>query len=453
MSRSRRRAHAEADGCTTRAGEAAPCPDSGIRRAAGRGWVATGVGTVRARLGVACCVGAAAAACLDTAAAVAAFAGCVLECMTISVVVAPVATISAEPKAITLIPSAPPSAAPLAAPPPEKLASELGSGRTTRPLNAERCARNRRANVEHSSHSRRCARSEPRSPRGSSPSSCRERARSASLHVMVPSSCSRNARRARKIERLDGALADLERRGDLLVGAALELAHRERRALWECQRGQGALDVLALVAVLVLVVADRSELGVERDLTRAPGGGAKSLAADVVRDRDQPVADLLRPCARLVRAVRVEKCRLDDVLGVSIVCEHGKRIAIDVLDVSLVQALESTVGRCQASDPHTAVYRARRPVRYPSHEGRGHPRPQRVQRITGLRLTVTVLVAFPRLAVWLAALAVRLAALAGRRGGGRGWLGRPRCGCGRGRRPYRRQACRRGADAPSTRFG
>ena len=109
------------------------------------------------------------------------------------------------------------------------------------------------------------------------------------------------------------------------------------------------------LVALALVVADRSEVGVERDLARAPGGGAEALAADVVGDRDQPVPGLLRPCARLVRAIGVEECRLDDVLGVRVVREHGERIAIDVLDVSLVQALERTVGRCQAPDPHAAV--------------------------------------------------------------------------------------------------
>ena len=42
-------------------------------------------------------------------------------------------------------------------------------------------------------------------------------------------------------------------------------------------------------------------------------------------------------------------------ITVALVRKHRERIAVHVLDVPSVHVLESTVGRCQASDPHTVV--------------------------------------------------------------------------------------------------
>src|SRR6266545_2826271 len=89
-------------------------------------------------------------------------------------------------------------------------------------------------------------------------------------------------------QRLDRALAELQHGGDLAVGAPLELAHGERRALRERERRKGALDVLRAEAV-DLVLRGRVHPRVESDLTRTPRRRPEALAADVVRDRDQPV--------------------------------------------------------------------------------------------------------------------------------------------------------------------
>src|SRR5438094_850943 len=96
-------------------------------------------------------------------------------------------------------------------------------------------------------------------------------------------------------ERLDRADRERERLGDLLAAAALELAHHQGRALVEGEAGERVEHVVD--ARLVVLQGDRLRRVVERDLVRAVAGLAPAHAADVVRDRDQPVVRAVRAVA------------------------------------------------------------------------------------------------------------------------------------------------------------
>src|SRR5439155_5861690 len=80
---------------------------------------------------------------------------------------------------------------------------------------------------------------------------------------------------------------------------------------------------------------------------RHPGGPTmllpEALAADVVRDRDQPVLRLLRTLTALKRTVGVHGRRLRHVLRVVRVAEHCMEVAVDVADVAAVDPLEGAV--------------------------------------------------------------------------------------------------------------
>src|SRR5262245_36288765 len=96
---------------------------------------------------------------------------------------------------------------------------------------------------------------------------------------------------------LDGTGGDLEDLRDLRVRSPLELAHDKRRPLVEGEVAERAPDVLAGRQI---VVDERvGDVVLERDLRRAASRLAEALAADVVRNRDQPVLRLLRPIAFL----------------------------------------------------------------------------------------------------------------------------------------------------------
>src|SRR5262249_16750296 len=100
-------------------------------------------------------------------------------------------------------------------------------------------------------------------------------------------------------QRLDGTHGEAEDLGDVLVRAALELAHHERGALVEGEVTERAADVLGADDV---VVDDRlGELLVQLDLVRAALRLAEALPADVVRDRDEPVLRGARALAALER--------------------------------------------------------------------------------------------------------------------------------------------------------
>ena len=70
---------------------------------------------------------------------------------------------------------------------------------------------------------------------------------------------------------------------------------------------------------------------------------AEPVAADVVRDRDQPVVRAPRTRALLQCAVRVHEGRLRHVLGVRRVAEDRERVAVDVRGVTPVEPLEEAV--------------------------------------------------------------------------------------------------------------
>ena len=156
---------------------------------------------------------------------------------------------------------------------------------------------------------------------------------------------------------LDRADGDAEDAGDLLVAPAFELAHHERRALVEREPGE-RLEHFVEVRALVL---ERGGLGslLERDLARPAARLAPAHAADVVRDRDQPVVRLLRALASLVRAVGVEESGLGGVFGVSGVRQQGERVLVDLARVLLVELLE---GRLH---PSRATKRSQLPQRLP----------------------------------------------------------------------------------------
>src|SRR5439155_3372680 len=142
-------------------------------------------------------------------------------------------------------------------------------------------------------------------------------------------------------QRLDRAHGEAEDLGDLLVGAALELAHDERGALVEGEVAERTPDVLGGDRVLF---DDRlGQLFVQLDLGGPALRLAEALAADVVRDRDQPVLRGARALTALEGAVGVEEGRLGDVLGVGLVAQDDERVAVDVACVFLVQALEGAV--------------------------------------------------------------------------------------------------------------
>ena len=79
------------------------------------------------------------------------------------------------------------------------------------------------------------------------------------------------------------------------------------------------------------------------DLLRPSLRLAEPLAADVVRDRNQPVLRVPRPFPAREGAVRVHEGRLRDVLRVGGIAQDRERVAIDVADVSAVDTFERPV--------------------------------------------------------------------------------------------------------------
>src|SRR6266511_521024 len=140
----------------------------------------------------------------------------------------------------------------------------------------------------------------------------------------------------------DGADRDVEDLGDLGVRASFELAHDERGALVETEEAEGAAD-LGRGRDVGVVGGGGGQRLVEGDLLRAARGIAEALPAGVVRDLDQPVVGALRALAPLEGAVGAEEGRLRNVFGVGLVVEDGERVAVDGVDVLLVEAFERTV--------------------------------------------------------------------------------------------------------------
>ena len=82
---------------------------------------------------------------------------------------------------------------------------------------------------------------------------------------------------------------------------------------------------------------------VELDLLRAARRVAEALPADVVRDLDQPVVRAVRALAALEGAVGAEEGRLRDVFRVGLVVQDRERVAVDGMDVPLVELLEGAL--------------------------------------------------------------------------------------------------------------
>ena len=140
----------------------------------------------------------------------------------------------------------------------------------------------------------------------------------------------------------DGTDGEVEDLGDLRIGASLELAHDERGALVEGEEAKGLADLTG--GRDVVVVGRRGgEAFVELDLLRAARRVAEALPADVVRDLDQPVVRAVRSLAALEGAVGAEERRLRDVFGVGLVVQDRERVAVDGMDVPLVELLEGAL--------------------------------------------------------------------------------------------------------------
>ncbi|HEY2543710.1 MAG TPA: hypothetical protein VGH92_11745 [Gaiellaceae bacterium] len=142
-------------------------------------------------------------------------------------------------------------------------------------------------------------------------------------------------------ERLDGARRQAEHLADLRVRATLDLAEDDRGALVEREMSERAADVLGRGPVVVDELV--GGVVVERDLLRAARRGAEALQADVVRDLDEPVERRARVLPALERPVRVEECRLRDVLRVGAVPQHSVRVAVHVRGMAPVQPVEGLV--------------------------------------------------------------------------------------------------------------
>ena len=142
-------------------------------------------------------------------------------------------------------------------------------------------------------------------------------------------------------QRLERRGGDPEQLRDLLVRAALELAHHERLAL----RGRDLLQSLDEAVELDLLVRHPGrDVADELDLRRAGGRLAPPLADEVVGDREEPARRVPRVLPALERPQGVHEGRLRDVLGVGVVAEDRVGVAVDVADVSAVQVVQRGLG-------------------------------------------------------------------------------------------------------------
>ena len=121
-------------------------------------------------------------------------------------------------------------------------------------------------------------------------------------------------------ERLDGADREAEDLGDLLVGAALELAHDERGTLVEGEVAERAAEVLGAAASSSSL--DRlGERLVELDLVRAALRWRKRWRQTLCAIAISQFCGRARALAALVGAVGVHEGRLRDVLCIGRVAQ------------------------------------------------------------------------------------------------------------------------------------
>ncbi len=125
-------------------------------------------------------------------------------------------------------------------------------------------------------------------------------------------------------ELADGAVAGAETAGDLLIAAALELAHHERVALAFGQRLDRRDHLAELLAPLDLVVFDESRR-VDTAVGRPGVGGpiAEQVHGRVVRHRVEPRADVAHLVSSGQRRVRPDERVLDSLLGVAVADDPG----------------------------------------------------------------------------------------------------------------------------------
>ena len=135
-------------------------------------------------------------------------------------------------------------------------------------------------------------------------------------------------------QRLDGGGAQVERRGDLGIAAAFELAQDERLPLVRREVAERAAK-LGSGPGLLLGVGDLVELDLQ-----APRARREQATALVVGDRDQPVARLLHPLARADRAQRTHERRLHHVLGIRPGAQDDLRVLEHLVGVAPVQTID-----------------------------------------------------------------------------------------------------------------
>ena len=114
-------------------------------------------------------------------------------------------------------------------------------------------------------------------------------------------------------------------------------------ARWLKARKPRAWRISPAVGTSSSWVVAAARLFVELDLLRAARRVAEALPADVVRDLDQPVVRAVRSLAALEGAVGAEERRLRDVFGVGLVVQDRERVAVDGMDVPLVELLEGAL--------------------------------------------------------------------------------------------------------------
>ena len=141
----------------------------------------------------------------------------------------------------------------------------------------------------------------------------------------------------------DRTARDVEDLSDLGIRASFELAHDECGALVEGEEAEGVADLAGRGDVAVLG-RRLGEVLVELDLLRATRRVAEALSADVVRDLDQPVVWAMRALAALEGAVGAEERRLGDVLGIGLAVQDREGVAVDGVDMLLVELLEGAIG-------------------------------------------------------------------------------------------------------------
>ena len=252
---------------------------------------------------------------------------------------APPATIALPPVAAAAPPPAPPIPSSFAT-------SAKGPAPTgVSAANERRIPRSPRRYSRQPSHSRMCLRARPGAltPR----SYAVIRSRRISWQSVSRAVCaSTSPTRARTSSDLIAGDRDAERRGQVGVAHAVDLAHQERGALLLGQSPHVGDEPAQVLAPLGLVhrVEQRLARHLE-DLARRRHGAAKMVDAAVVGDAVEPGADVDVALVAPQRAERADEDVLQDVLGVlaRVAGQHLPHVGEQALAVALIERAECLV--------------------------------------------------------------------------------------------------------------